>query len=85
MSRTWVIGDAIDNAASALKNPKIFASVNGPLDCATGEQATDAEIQTEVKNLCWGTVLDGHGQDVIGAGKGDGHHDGKVDVGAVKA
>jgi hypothetical protein len=59
ISHTWVIGDSTDNAASALRHPKVFAAVNGPLKCSTGQLATTEEIENDVASLCWGTVLDG--------------------------
>lgn len=56
---TWVVGDSVDdNAASRmLEHPKVFDDVRGPLDCVTGELATDAKIQESIRDLCWGTVF----------------------------
>eukprot|EP01047_Picozoa_sp_COSAG01_P073749 COSAG01_NODE_12114_length_1798_cov_23.839317_1_plen_71_part_10 len=51
ISHTWVIGDSTDNAASALRHPKVFAAVNGPLKCSTGQLATTEEIENDVASL----------------------------------
>ena len=61
---TWVVGDSstttTDNSPpSTLKHPKIFDDVRGPLDCRTGQLASDADIQHRVEELCWGTILGG--------------------------
>jgi hypothetical protein len=57
---TWVVGDsAVDgsDAPRMLERPKVFDDVRGPLDCVTGELASDAEIRESIGDLCWGTVL----------------------------
>jgi hypothetical protein len=38
---------------------KIFGDVGeaGPVNCSTGQPATELEIRTAVHELCWGTLL----------------------------
>lgn len=56
---TWVVGDSVDDTAASrmLEHPKVFDDVRGPLDCVTGELASDAKIQESIRELCWGTVF----------------------------
>ena len=53
----WVIGDSTigNDNLTVLDRPKVFESVNGPVDCDTGILAVGAAFGVE--SLCWGTVL----------------------------